>query len=79
MQPSADTVRNGVKASTSNWLADDSADQWLIPLGAGVGKIFHIGSQAFNGSIRAYYNVRHARNSSNWTLQFQLTALFPTK
>jgi hypothetical protein len=39
----------------ANWHA--TKDQWLIPLGAGVGKLFRIGKTALNMSAHFYYNT----------------------
>ena len=41
---------------TANWEAD-SGDQWTVPLGGGIGHIFHIGRLPVNTQIGAYYNV----------------------
>ena len=41
---------------TANWEAD-SGNQWTIPFGGGVGKIFKIGKQAMNAQMQAFYNV----------------------
>ncbi|MEO8304562.1 MAG: neuromedin U, partial [Betaproteobacteria bacterium] len=41
---------------TVNWKAD-SGNQWTVPLGFGVGKIFHLGKLPVNTQVSAYYNV----------------------
>ena len=41
---------------TANWEAD-SDDTWTVPVGGGMGRIFHIGGQAMNASAQAFYNV----------------------
>jgi hypothetical protein len=61
---------------TANWSAD-SSNQWTIPVGGGIGKVFKIGEQPVNASVRAYYNVESPRNGSDWQLQFQMQFLFP--
>jgi len=61
---------------TANWSAD-SSQQWTVPIGGGVGKVFKIGKQPVNASIRAYHNVESPRNGSDWQLQFQIQFLFP--
>ncbi len=61
---------------TANWSAD-SSEQWTIPVGGGIGKVFKIGKQAVNASVRAYHNVQSPRNGSDWQLQFQIQFLFP--
>jgi hypothetical protein len=61
---------------TANWSEGDSDDRWTIPVGGGIGKLFHIGKQPVNTSLRAYYNVESPRNGSDWQLQFQVQFLF---
>jgi len=61
---------------TANWKAD-SGNQWTVPLGAGVGKIFKIGSQPLNASVHAYSNVVKPDFGADWTLRLQLQFLFP--
>jgi hypothetical protein len=61
---------------TANWAAN-SSDRWTVPLGGGVGKIFKIGKQAFNGTIQAYDNVVTPDNGPSWQLRVQLQLLFP--
>jgi len=60
----------------ANWEAD-SDNRWTIPFGGGVGKIFHIGKQALNGQLSAYYNVEKPEYGPDWQLRFQLVFLFP--
>ena len=43
----------------------------------GIGKVFHVGKQAVNASLRAYHNIEAPRDGADWQLQFQLTFLFP--
>lgn len=61
---------------TSNWSAD-SSQQWTVPIGGGIGKVFKIGKQPINASVRAYHNLESPRNGSDWQLQFQIQFLFP--
>lgn len=62
--------------NTANWEAD-SGNQWTIPIGGGVGKIFKIGKQPMNGQISAYYNVEKPEYGADWQLRLQLQFLFP--
>jgi hypothetical protein len=62
---------------TSNWAADQSGDAWTVPVGAGVGRVFHIGSQAVNLRVAGYYNAHRPDDASRWTLQFEINFLFP--
>jgi hypothetical protein len=61
---------------TANWSAD-SSQQWTIPIGGGIGKVFKIGKQPINASVRAYHNLQSPRTGSDWQLQFQIQFLFP--
>ena len=61
---------------TANWEAD-SGDRWTVPIGGGVQKLFNIGKQPINASLRAYYNVVKPDFGPDWQLQFTWTFLFP--
>ncbi len=61
---------------TANWEAD-SGNQWTVPVGAGVGKLFKIGDQAMNTRIEAYSNIEKPDGAPDWTLSWTLQFLFP--
>ncbi len=61
---------------TANWYAA-SGNQWTVPLGAGVGKLFKIGNQAMNTRIEAYSNVAKPEGAPDWSLSWTLQFLFP--
>lgn len=61
---------------TANWEAD-SGDQWTVPVGAGVGRVFKIGSQHVNMKAAAYYNVQEPGDDNAWNMQLSCTFLFP--
>jgi hypothetical protein len=61
---------------TVNWNAD-SGQQWTVPIGGGIGRIFKIGGQAFNAQVAGYYNIVHPDKAGDWQLRFQLSLLFP--
>jgi hypothetical protein len=61
---------------TANWEAD-SGNQWTVPFGGGVGKIFKIGKQPLNAQVQAFYNVEKPENGPDWQLRLQLQFLFP--
>jgi hypothetical protein len=61
---------------TMNWKAD-SSDKWTVPLGGGVGKIFHLGKLPVNTQLSAYYNVVHPDDGANWQVRFQVQFMFP--
>ncbi len=62
---------------SANWSASESEDIWTIPIGGGIGKVFHIGEQPVNAKVVAYYNIEKPDSGSDWQLQFQLQFLFP--
>ncbi len=61
---------------TVNWEAD-SGDQWIVPLGGGVGHIFHVGKLPVNSQISAYYNVVKPDIGPEWQLRVQVQFMFP--
>jgi hypothetical protein len=61
---------------TANWYAE-SGQQWTVPLGGGVGKLFKIGSQAMNTRLEAYGNVVKPDGGPDWSLSWTLQFLFP--
>lgn len=61
---------------TADWKAD-SGQRWTVPVGGGVGKIFHIGRLPVNTQLAAYYNVVHPDDGPNWQLRFQVQFMFP--
>jgi hypothetical protein len=60
---------------TANWEADQ--DRWTVPFGGGFGRVFKIGRQPINASLKAYYNAWYPDEASNWSLSAQFTFLFP--
>jgi hypothetical protein len=61
---------------TANWEAD-SGNQWTVPFGGGIGKVFTIGKQPVNGQVSAYYNAEKPEFGPDWQLRLQLQLLFP--
>jgi len=61
---------------TANWEAD-SSQRWTVPLGGGIGKIFHFGKLPVNTQIGAYYNVVHPDNGPDWQMRLQVQLMFP--
>ncbi len=59
-----------------NWAAD-SGNAWTVPVGGGIGKVFHLGKQPINAKVAAYYMVESPDNGPDWQLQLQLQFLFP--
>jgi len=49
-----------------------------VPLGGGIGKIFHIGRLPLNTQLSAYYNVVTPDNGgADWQLRAQVRLMFP--
>jgi hypothetical protein len=61
---------------TANWEASGS-QRWTVPLGGGVGKIFHFGRLPVNMQLSAYWNVVAPDNGPDWQLRFQIQFMFP--
>jgi len=70
------TYLNSAPIITANWKAE-SGQQWLVPLGLGVGHIFHLGRLPLNAQIGAYYNVVKPDDGANWQLRAQAQLMFP--
>jgi hypothetical protein len=63
---------------TVNWNAA-SGQQWTVPLGGGIGRVFRIGKQPLNAQVAGYYNVVHPDGAADWQLRLQLSLLFPRR
>jgi len=57
----------------------DKGQQWKVPFGLGVGKMFNIGNQPMDFSVHAYYNVVKPDGGPDWQLRAQLKFIFPVK
>jgi hypothetical protein len=60
---------------TANWKA--TGEKWTVPLGGGIGKIFHLGPLPVNTQLSAYYNVVRPDFGSNWQIRAQVQFMFP--
>ena len=61
---------------TVDWEAR-SSDKWTVPIGGGVGKIFHFGKLPVNSQIGAYYNVEKPEFGADWQIRAQVQLMFP--
>jgi hypothetical protein len=61
---------------TVDWKAD-SSQRWTVPLGGGIGKIFHFGKLPVNMQVAAYYNVVKPDDGANWQIRAQAQFMFP--
>jgi opacity protein-like surface antigen len=63
---------------TVNWLAAPG-QQWTVPVGGGIGRVFKLGDQPINAQIAGYYNAIRPTGASDWQLRTQLVFLFPER
>jgi hypothetical protein len=70
------TYINTAPIITANWDAP-SGQRWTVPLGLGVGHIFHLGKLPVNTQVGAYYNVVKPDYGANWQLRLQVQFMFP--
>jgi len=61
---------------TYNWEAS-SDDAWTIPVGGGIGKIFHFDEAPVDMRFSAYSNVEAPDSAADWFAEFQIKFLFP--
>lgn len=56
-----------------------ATDRWLVPVGGGAGRSFHIGKQAIDSNITVYWNAVRPANqpSPRWQLSLQFILIFP--
>ena len=68
---------------TANWNHPENKG-WTVPVGAGVGRVFVVGTQPINASLSAYYNVVKPEVAGqtllgDWTIRAQVQFLFPKR
>ena len=69
---------NSAPIITADWTAD-SEDRWIVPLGAGGGKLVMLGGKLpLNLQTQLYYNVVRPDFGPEWQWRFQLQILLPT-
>jgi hypothetical protein len=63
---------------TADWLSKPG-QQWVVPVGGGISKLFRLGAQPVKLAVDGYYNaIRAQASQDNWTLQITLTFVFPS-
>jgi hypothetical protein len=67
---------NSAPIITANWEASGS-QRWTVPLGGGIGKIFHFGRLPVNMQLGAYWNVIAPDDGPDWQIRFQVQFMFP--
>jgi hypothetical protein len=63
---------------TADWRAS-SGNQWVVPLGGGVGRIMRLGNQPVNLLAQLYGNAVHPDGASPWGMRLQIQFLYPKK
>ena len=61
---------------TANWEAE-GGEQWTLPFGGGIGRVFRIGRQPINTQTQFFYNVVTPTNGAKWQWRLQVQLLFP--
>jgi hypothetical protein len=69
---------NSAPILTANWNAS-RGNEWVVPFGGGLGRVFKLGFQPVNAQISVYGNAARPNNppSSPWQFRFQMTLLYP--
>ena len=68
---------NSAPIITADWTADDD-DKWIVPLGAGGGKLIMLGGKfPLNLQTQLYYNVVRPDFGPEWQWRFQAQFLLP--
>jgi len=68
---------NSAPIITADWKAD-SGEQWIVPLGAGGGKLVMLGGKLpVNIQTQLYYNVVRPDFGPEWQWRFQVQILLP--
>jgi hypothetical protein len=63
---------------TANWKATQG-NQWVVPVGGGVGRVFRLGFQPCNVTAQVFGNAARPSNSLPWGIRLQIALLFPKK
>jgi len=64
--------------NTADWRAS-SGNQWVVPLGGGVGRIVRLGEQPANLQLQFFGNAVHPEGASPWGMRVQIQLLYPKK
>ncbi len=67
---------NSAPILTVNWELDE--DRWIVPFGAGIGKLSFLGALPVNVQIGAYANVVKPDIGPDWQFRVQVQTLLPT-
>ena len=67
---------NSAPVITADWTAD-SEDRWVVPVGAGGGKLVSLGGLPLNLQTQLYYNVVRPDSGPEWQWRVQAQVLLP--
>ena len=67
---------NSAPIISFNWKADEGQG-WVVPFGAGIGKIVRVGKLPLYVQVGAYYNVVKPDIGPDWQIRFQAQILLP--
>jgi len=63
---------------TANWNAPSGEQQWTVPLGAQLGKLFDLGKgYAIDVSAGPYYIAVGPENGPEWQVKLNIFVVFP--
>jgi len=60
----------------ANWNRGNN-QQWTVPVGGGVGKVFDVGEQKLNVRVESYYNAIKPNQAPDWTAGATVQLMFP--
>jgi hypothetical protein len=67
---------NSAPILTVNWKA--TADKWIVPFGAGAGKLVFMGKLPVNMQVGAYFNAVKPDFGPDWQFRIQVQTLLPS-
>jgi hypothetical protein len=62
---------------TANWEEDDSDERFVVPVGGGIGRLFHIGKQPVDVSLSYYHNIERPDAGAEDVIRFSVNFLWP--
>lgn len=60
----------------ANWNHANN-QQWTVPIGGGVGKVFDIGKHKLNTRLESYYNIVRPNQAPDWSVGLTVQLLLP--
>ena len=67
---------NSAPVITANWKADEG-QKWIVPVGAGVGRVSKVGKLPINTQLGAYANVVKPDIGPDWQFRVQIQLFLP--